>query len=50
MCKSIFQIFFGSRNIFFMSSSKEFVPYFYNHNKNLYNKLEFLENYCIYTF
>jgi len=39
---------FGS--IFFMTSSKEFVPYFYNHNKNLYDKFEFLENYCIYTF
>jgi len=32
---------FGSRNIFFMTGSKEFVPYFYNHNKNLYNKFEF---------
>jgi len=41
---------FGSKKIFFMTSSKEFVPYFYNHNKNLYNKFEFLENYCIYTF
>jgi len=33
-----------------MTGSKEFVSYFYNHNKNLYNKFEFLENYCIYTF
>ena len=33
-----------------MTDLKEFVPYFYNHNKNVYNKFEFLENYCIYTF
>jgi len=33
---------FGSWKIFFMTGSKEFVPYFYNHNKNLYNKFEFL--------
>jgi len=26
-----------------MTDSKEFVPYFYNHNKNLYNKFEFLK-------
>jgi len=32
-----------------MTGSKEFVSYFYNHNKNLYNKFEFLENYFIYT-
>ena len=32
-----------------MTGSKEFV-YYYNHNKNLYNKFEFLENYYIYTF
>ena len=36
--------FFWSRKIFFMNSSKRFVPYFYNHNKNLYNKFEFLKN------
>jgi len=36
--------------MFFMTDSKEFVPYFYNHNKNLYNKFEFLENYCICLF
>jgi len=47
MCKSMI---FGSKNIVFMTGSKEFVPYFYNHNKNLYNKFEFLENYYIYTF
>jgi len=41
---------FGSRKIFFMTGSKEFVPYFYNNNKNLYNKFEFLKNYCVYTF
>jgi len=29
--------------MFFMIGSKEFVPYFYNHNKNLYNKFEFLK-------
>jgi len=33
-----------------MTSSKEFVPYFYNHDKNLYNKFVFLKNYCIYSF
>jgi len=42
--------FFGSRKMFFMTLSKEFVPYFHNHNKNLYNEFEFLENYCIYPF
>jgi len=41
---------FGAKKIFSMTGSKEFVPYFYNHNKNLYNKFELLENYCIYTF
>jgi len=30
--------------MFFMAGSKGFVPYFYNYNKNLYNKFEFLEN------
>jgi len=30
--------------MFFMVGLKGFVPYFYNHNKNLYNKFEFLEN------
>jgi len=34
---------FGSKKIFFMIGSKEFVPYFYNYNKNLYNKIKFLE-------
>jgi len=33
-----------------MNNLKEFVPYFYNHNKNLYNKFEFLKNYYIYLF
>ena len=28
----------------FMTDSKKLVTYFYNHNKNLYNKFEFLEN------
>jgi len=36
--------------MFFMTDSKEFVSYFYNHNKKVYNKFEFLENYCIYLF
>jgi len=40
----------GSRKIFILTGSREFVLYFYNHNKNLYNKFEFLENYSIYTF
>ena len=30
-----------------MAASKRVVSYFYNHNKNLYNKFEFLENHCI---
>jgi len=30
--------------MFFMTGFKIFVSYFYNHNKNLYNKFEFLEN------
>jgi len=33
-----------------MSGSKVIVIYFYNHNKNLYNKFKFLENHCIYIF
>jgi len=33
--------FFGGRKMFFMTDSKEFVPYFYNHNKKLYNKFKF---------
>jgi len=36
--------------MFFMTSSKEFVLYFYNHNKKLYNKLEFLKNYLFIFF
>jgi len=35
---------FFSRKMFLMIFSKEFVLYFYNHNKFLYNKFEFLEN------
>jgi len=30
--------------MFLMANSKGFVPYFYNRNKILYNKFEFLEN------
>jgi len=30
--------------MFIMVDSKGFVSYFCNHNKNLYNKFEFLEN------
>jgi len=44
MCTSMFQIIFWSRKISFMTSLKGFVSYFYNHNKNLYNKFEILEN------
>ena len=40
----MFQIFFGTERCFFMASSKEFVSYFYNYNKNLYNKFKLLEN------
>jgi len=34
----------------FMARSKGFVYYFYNHNKILYNKFEFLENYVFLLF
>jgi len=44
MCTNMFQIIFCSKKIFFMTGLKEFVSYFYNHNKHLYNKFEFLEN------
>ena len=44
MCTSMFQIIFWNRNMFFMTGSQGFVSYFYNHNKNIYNKSEFLEN------
>ena len=50
MCIKYVLDFIRSKKMFFITSSKEFVPYFYNHNKNLYNKFEFLENYCIYLF
>jgi len=43
ICTIIFQTFF-SKNMFFMTSSKWFVSYFYNYNKNLYNKFKFLKN------
>jgi len=43
MCTTMFQIIFWSRKTFFVTDSKEFVSYFYNHNKNLYNKFEILE-------
>jgi len=35
---------FFSRKMFLMAGSKTFIPYFCNHNKNLYNKFEFLKN------
>ena len=44
MYTSMFQIIFQNKMIFFMTDPKRFVSYFYNHNKNLYNKFEFLEN------
>jgi len=37
-------VFFLSRKMFFMISSKRFISYFYNYNKNLHYKFEFLEN------
>jgi len=49
MCTSVFLIFW-EQEVIFMTGSKKFVPYFYNHNKNVYNKFEFLKNYCIYPF
>jgi len=30
-----------TRKMFFIAGSKRFVPYFPNHNKNLYNKFKF---------
>jgi len=44
------QFLFCDRKMFLMIGSKEFVSYFYNHNKNLYGKFEFLENQCICHF
>jgi len=35
--------FFLVENVFYFDL-KDFVFYFYNHNKNLYNEFEFLEN------
>jgi len=35
-------IFFHRKDV--SHDSKLFVPYFYNHNKDLYNKFEFLKN------
>jgi len=50
MCTIMFQFFFCSRKMFLMANSKKFVPYFYNHNKNLYNKFEIWENYVFLLF
>ena len=33
--------FFKNRKMFFIIGSKEFILYFYNYNKNLYNKFKF---------
>jgi len=33
-----------------MTDSKGFVPYYYNHNKILYNKFEFLEKLMYFSF
>jgi len=44
LCVQVCFIFFFSKKKFFMASSKGFVPYFYNHTKNLYNKFDFLKN------
>jgi len=41
---------FLAEKIFLMTGSKEFVFYFYNHNKILYNKFEFLENSYFFPF
>jgi len=38
----MFQIFLEQKDIFH-DGLKKFVPYFYNHNKNLYNTFEFLK-------
>jgi len=32
------------KDVFLWLIQKDFVPHFYNHNINLYNKFEFLEN------
>ena len=37
------KFFVYARKMFLMTGSKGFVPYFYNHNKNLYNKFEFFK-------
>ena len=41
---------FFSRNMFFMTVLKIFVSYFYNHNKNLYNKFVFLKKLMYFSF
>ena len=37
----MYVLIFFSRNRFLMANPKEFVPFFYNHNTNLYDKFEF---------
>ena len=49
MFKNMFYIFLEQEDIC-EDWFKRICYYFYNHNKNLYNKFEFLESYCIYTF
>jgi len=46
----MFQILLGAGRYFSLLVQKNLFLIFYNHNKNLYNKFEFLENNCIYTF
>ena len=43
MYKYVLDYFLEQKDVF-MTGSKWFVSYFYNHNKKLYNKFEFLEN------
>jgi len=42
--------FLFSIKIFVITDSKGFVLHFYNHNKNLYNKFEFLKSYVFILF
>jgi len=36
-------VFIFNKKMFFMIGLKKFILYFYNHNKNLYNKFKLLE-------
>jgi len=49
MYNYVLEFFFKNREMLFMVDSKLFVSYFYNYNKNLFNKFEFFKK-LIYLF